>query len=58
MLPDYLIYDELKKRREQEELEKDRQRPRLHMPRYFPLLPEEEEGWSEEADSDVIIIKM
>ena len=60
MLPDYLIYDELKRRRESEELE---QRPQLEVPRYMPMLPEDGYKSDDSRDidgesTDVLIIKM
>lgn len=61
MLPDYLIYDELKKRREKEELKREEQRPRLDVPRYIPLWPDEpekEEPSEDRHDPDMLIIRM
>ncbi len=60
MLPEYIIYDELKRQRKREEVQQDR--PQLEIPRYMPYWPEksEEEGESEEREreSDVVIIQM
>ncbi len=41
MLPDYIIYDELKRQRERLERERDN-RPQLEVPRYVPYWPESE----------------
>lgn len=41
MLPDYIIYDELKRERERREREQD-QRPQLEIPRYMPYWPQPE----------------
>jgi hypothetical protein len=41
MLPDYIIYDELKRERERGEREQD-QRPQLEIPRYMPYWPQPE----------------
>jgi hypothetical protein len=59
MIPDWLIYDEIKRRREQE-----RERDRLELPLYRPEVPEddEEERRDEEggdgSDRGVVIIDM
>ena len=37
IVPDYIIYDELKRQREQIRKE---ERPVLHMPKYIPVWPE------------------
>lgn len=58
MLPEYIIYDELKRQREKEQSD---DRPQLEIPRYMPYWPEEsEEGEREEREneSDVVIIQM
>jgi hypothetical protein len=60
MLPEYIIYDELKRQRKEQEID---ERPQLEIPRYMPYWPEpssdDESGDSErEHDSDVIIIQM
>lgn len=53
MLPDYIIYDELKKEREKRERQRDAERPRLEIPRHRPYLPESEaEEYSEEETSE------
>lgn len=58
MLPDYIIYDELKKERQKrEEL---RERPRLEIPRYPVYEPEfdpEQPETEEEAERGVAIIQ-
>ncbi len=57
MIPDYLIYDEIQRRREQE---RDWEPEPLRLPLYAPELPEREED-EEEEDSPsrgVIIIDM
>ena len=41
IVPDYIIYDELKKQRDRATQE---QRPQLEVPRYIPLWPEGEFG--------------
>jgi hypothetical protein len=41
MLPDYIIYDELKRQRERQERERD-ERPQLEVPRYMPYWPQPE----------------
>jgi hypothetical protein len=51
MLPDYIIYDELKKEREKRERERDRERPRLEIPCHRPYAPETAEEKAEEEDS-------
>ncbi len=48
MLPDYIIYDELKKEREKRE--RQRERPRLEVPRHQPHLPEAEQEDDEGDD--------
>ena len=57
-LPDYLIYDELERERQERRREED-ERPRLEVPRYMPYWPEDE-GPDEEEESDrgVVIIQM
>jgi hypothetical protein len=52
MLPDYIIYDELKKEREKRERERDRERPRLEIPRHRPHLPDAEEAAEQEDSSE------
>lgn len=60
MLPDYIIYDELRRREEREQDE--RPRPQLEVPRYVPYWPEseadDEADDDEESDRGVIIIQM
>ena len=59
MLPDYFVYEELRRRREQEEME--RRRPHLEVPEYIPLWPEadrDEDSSESEEDKGVIIIQM
>lgn len=60
MLPDYIIYDELRRQRELEEVEQHR--PHLEVPRYIPYWPDPEHdddpSDDEERDSGVIIIQM
>ncbi len=46
-VPDYIIYDELK--RERERAIRD-ERPRLEVPRYMPMWPDEFPSEDEEAD--------
>lgn len=63
MLPDYMIRDELERMRREREAEAERQddRPRLEVPRYMPLWPEDysEESEAEEGtDRGVVIIQM
>ena len=41
MLPEYIIYDELKRERERRERNRD-QRPQLEVPRYLPYWPQPE----------------
>lgn len=48
MLPDYIIYDELKKRRKKRN-QRD-ERPRLEIPRHRPYVSEEEEDDEERDD--------
>lgn len=50
-VPDYIIYDELKRKRES--AQRDEKRPQLEMPRYMPYWPESmnEEGASEHEES-------
>lgn len=58
MLPDYIIYDELKKEREKRE--QRRERPRLEIPRHRPYLPDGEEEQAEQeekSDRGVAIIQ-
>lgn len=47
IVPDYIIYDELKKRRE-----RAGDRPRLEVPRYVPYWPESEEADGAEPDEE------
>ena len=60
VLPDYIIYDELRRRRQQDEDE--RPRPQLEIPRYVPNWPEseadDESEEEDETDRGVIIIQM
>jgi hypothetical protein len=60
VLPDYIIYDELRRREQQDET--NRPRPQLEIPRYVPYWPdsevEEEAEDDEDADTSVIIIQM
>jgi len=57
-LPDYLIYDELERER-QERRRQDDERPRLEVPRYMPYWPEDEaQEEEEEKDRGVVIIQM
>ena len=60
MLPDYIIYDELKREREGRRSE---ERPQLEVPRYMPYLPEGEERdrpaeREEPEESSEIVIQM
>lgn len=59
MLPDYIIYDELKKEREREQ---ERERPRLDIPKYRPPSPDSEfdddQAGEEDSDRGVTIIQM
>lgn len=48
IVPDYIIYDELKRRRESARRE---ERPQLEVPRYIPYWPEAEEA--EGAEDEV-----
>jgi hypothetical protein len=48
MLPDYIIYDELKRERERNRSE----RPQLEIPRYKPYWPEDEEREDDAHDDD------
>lgn len=55
MLPDYIIYDELK--RERERREQREERPRLEIPLYMPQWPrpeQEESGsaWEKEYEGE------
>lgn len=58
MIPDYLIYDELKRRREEAEWEPEP----LHLPLYSPEIMEmprqDDDEAPEDADRGVIIIDM
>ena len=60
MLPDYIIYDELRRQTELDEME--RHRPYLEVPQYIPDWPDtkrdEESDEDEEKDSGVVIIQM
>lgn len=60
MLPDYIIYDELKKEREKRE--RRRERPRLEIPRHRSYEPEADEEKNEEGeesnDRGVAIIQL
>ena len=60
MLPDYIIYDELRRQRELDEYE--RHRPHLEVPQYIPFWPEPEHEDETNDDEDrkngVIIIQM
>lgn len=58
-LPDYLIYDELERERQERRREKE-DRPRLEVPRYMPYWPDEEGEDEKESDEDrgVVIIQM
>ena len=58
MLPDYIIYDELRRQQELEEAEQHR--PYLEVPQYIPYWPEAEKTEEEDEDRDrnVIIIQM
>lgn len=56
MLPDYIIYDELKKERQKRE--QLRERPRLEIPRYPEQRPEHDEAEPEdESERGVAIIQ-
>lgn len=59
MLPDYIVYDELRRREELEEVER---RPYLEVPRYVPYWPDPEPNTDhedeEDADRGVVIIQM
>lgn len=59
MLPEYIIYDELKRQRKKNEVD---DRPQLEIPRYMPYWPESSDEESDEEererDSDVVIIQM
>lgn len=52
MLPDYIIYDEMKKERERRERERDAERPRLEIPRHMPYLPEESREENEDDGNE------
>ena len=59
MLPDYFVYEELRRRKEQEEME--RRRPYLEVPQYIPMWPDkerEDEPSEPEEEKGVIIIQM
>ena len=60
MLPDYIIYDELKKERDKRD--RRRERPRLEIPMHRPHLPESEaedaDGEEENDDRGVEIIQI
>ncbi len=63
IVPDYIIYDELKKQRERRSQEEREQRPQLEMPRYVPYWPEHEDAeHNDEAprdsDNNAVIIQM
>lgn len=56
MLPDYAVYEELRRRKELEELD---HRTQLDLPLRIPLWPEPDREEDErEEDSGVIIIQM
>lgn len=59
MLPDYIVYDEMSRREEYEEVDR---RPYLEIPRYVPYWPEPDQDpdrdEEEESERDVIIIQM
>ena len=62
MIPDYLIYDEIKRRRTERERD---QRVQLEVPLYRPRLPiseppkdDEDEGHDDSVDRGVFIIDM
>lgn len=59
MLPDYIVYDELSRREEFEEVD---HRPYLEIPRYIPYWPETDSDQhrdeEEEGDRGVVIIQM
>ena len=52
MLPDYIIYDELKKEREKRERERERERPRLEIPSHRPYRDDAEEKAEQEDSSE------
>lgn len=59
MLPDYIIYDELRRQSELDEV--DRHRPHLEVPQYIPYWPEQErdeDPTDEERERGVVIIQM
>ncbi len=59
MLPDYIIYDELRRQHEVDEV--GRNRPHLEVPQYIPYWPDlerDEDHEDDESDRGVIIIQM
>ena len=59
IVPDYIIYDELKRKREEQQRRESQ--PRLEVPRYIPFWPEEEpeeEDSSEETERGEVVIPM
>ena len=60
MLPDYIIYDELRRREKLDEVEQHR--PHLEVPRYIPYWPDPERNEEDEEDKErergVVIIQM
>jgi len=59
MLPDYIVYDEMRRREELEEVER---RPHLEVPRYLPYwpdpVPNPDHEDEEDADRGIVIIQM
>jgi hypothetical protein len=59
MLPEYIIYDELKRQRKRDEVD---DRPHLEVPQYMPYWPDASDEESDDAEnerkSDVVIIQM
>ena len=49
IVPDYIIYDELKKERQRKSRDN---RPRLEVPKYVPMWPEDEHDEHSEAQDE------
>lgn len=58
IVPDYIIYDELKRQREEQQRRESQ--PRLEVPRYIPFWPEEpeEEPEEEKTERGEVVIPM
>ncbi len=60
IVPDYMIYDELKRKREEQQRRESQ--PRLEVPRYIPFWPEEPEeeddALGEESERGEVVIPM